>query len=487
MVNKISFDDNWESLQQYQEPEWFKDAKFGIFVHWGVYAVPANSSEWYPRFMYMDSVVWNPDGEVSKIGATQANKYHLKTYGTLDKFGYKDFIPMFKGENFNAKEWVQLFKQSGAKYIIPVADHHDGFAMYNSKHTRWNAVNMGPKKDILGELTKEARANKMKIGASTHFAFNWNYYTYKEGFDTVDPNFSDLYSRPHPHYAPADQEFLAHWWDRTKDIIDNYKPDLLYFDFYSDKEEFTSYHPKIASYLYNKGIEWKRDVVLQSKNYKKITFPEGTHILDIERGKMADISPRSWQTCTSIGTNSWGYVKNWKSKDANTLIDDLVDIVSKNGNMLLNVGPKADGTIPADQVAILNEIGDWLSINGKAIYGSRPWKIFGDGPTEVATGHHSEDSNTTLTANDFRFTTNNGRLYTIAMDWPRSGELNIQALKLGSEYTLAEIKEVTLLGHDTPLTWTQGKDDLNVVLPKEKPCDYAFVLEVKFKNEKHLM
>ncbi|MEH0152648.1 alpha-L-fucosidase [Limibacter armeniacum] len=482
VASQKNFEPNWESLQEYDVPEWFQDAKLGIFIHWGPYAVPAYRSEWYPRFMYMDSVVWGPKGEVKSIGATNVYKHHIEKYGTLDKFGYKDFIPMFKGENFNAKEWVDIFEKSGAKYIVPVAEHHDGFAMYKSNHTRWNAVDMGPKKDILGELTTEARKRKMKIGASSHFAFNWNYYNHKEGFDTMDPQYADLYGKSHDHYTAADEEFLELWWNRTTDIIDNYKPDILWFDFYIDREEFMPYHPKVAAYYYNKGIEWNKDVVLQTKNFKMATFPEGTHVLDIERGKMSDIRQEPWQTDTSIGKNSWSYVENWISKDANTIIDDLVDIVSKNGCLLLNVGPKADGTIPEDQQAILFEIGNWMNVNGDAIYGSRPWKIFGEGPTEVATGHHTEGKNKELTADDFRFTTNNGKLYAISMDWAENGKVTIPALSKGNEYVASQIKQVKLLGSKEKLAWEQTADGLQVSLPAEQPCNHAFVFEVAFED-----
>ncbi|PWJ37943.1 alpha-L-fucosidase [Sediminitomix flava] len=486
IVGKKVYEPNWESLQQYEVPKWFQDAKLGIFIHWGAYSVPAYGSEWYPRLMYMDSVEWSPNGEARKEGPTYINKFHVENFGELNSFGYKDFIPMFKGEHFNAKEWIDIFEKSGAKYIVPVAEHHDGFAMYKSNHTRWNSVDMGPKKDILGELTTEARNRDLKIGASSHYAFNWNYFTYKEGFDTMDPQYSDLYSKPHEHYAPADKEFLSMWWKRTTDIIDNYQPDILWFDFYIDREEFSPYHPKIAAYYYNKGVEWNKDVVLQTKNFKMVTFPEGTHVLDIERGKMSDIRKEPWQTDTSIGKNSWGYVKNWKSKDANTLIDDLVDIVSKNGCLLLNVGPKADGTIPEDQQAILFEMGNWLKVNGKAIYGSRPWKIFGEGPTQVATGHHTEGKNQELTSEDFRFTTNEGRLYAIAMDWAEDGKMIIPAVSTKSNYISAAVQNVKLLGSNSNLDWRQTEKGLELQLPSEKPCEHAFVFEIEFNNNQSL-
>lgn len=477
------FEENWESLQGYEIPEWFQDAKFGIFIHWGPYSVPAFGSEWYPRLMYMDSVIWNPKGVVTSDKPSGIALHHAEKYGHQGKFGYKDFIPQFTAEKFNPQEWIDVFEDAGAKYIVPVAEHHDGFAMYKSNVTRWNSVNMGPKRDVLKELTDEARKRNLKIGASSHFAFNWNYFTYKEGFDTMDPEYADLYSRPHGHYEPADKEFLELWWKRTQDIIDNYQPDILWFDFYMDREEFTPYHPKLAAYYYNKGLEWNKEVVLQNKNFDMVTFPEGTNVLDIERGKMSDIRKETWQTDTSIGKNSWCYVSKWESKSANTLIDDLIDIVSKNGCLLLNVGPKADGTIPEDQKAILAQIGQWLKVNGNAIYGSRPWKIFGEGPTKVATGHHTEKNNKDLTSDDFRYTTNKGKLYAISMDWAESGQVTIPAVAKGSKMIEKAPVNVKLLGSNAKLEWTQTESGLEIQLPSEKPCEHAFAFEITFEEK----
>lgn len=481
---KERFSADWASLQQYEVPTWFKDAKLGIFIHWGAYSVPEYGSEWYPRLMYMDSVVWSPTGELKSDKPNDMYKFHKENFGEPSQFGYKDFIPMFKGQQFNANEWMDLFEKAGAKYIVPVAEHHDGFAMYNSKHTRWNSVNMGPNKDILGDLTKVARDRGMKIGASSHFAFNWNYYTYKEGFDTMDPEYSDLYSRPHDHYAPADKQFLEHWWERTADIIDSYQPDILWFDFYIDREEFVPYHPKLAAYYYNKALDWNKEVVLQTKNFKFDAFPEGTNVLDIERGKMSDIRKEPWQTDTSIGKNSWGYVKNWISKEPNTIVDDLVDIVSKNGCLLLNVGPNKEGVIPQDQQEVLLELGNWLAVNGDAIYESRPWVIFGEGPTKVSNGHHSEGNNEALTADDFRYTVRDGKLYAISMAWPKEGnKVTIPALKAGTEYINSAVSTVKLLGADENLKWSITPRGLEVELPNEKPCKYAYSFEVSFEED----
>ncbi|MDF9796470.1 alpha-L-fucosidase [Catalinimonas alkaloidigena] len=478
-LKSMGYEENWESLKKYEAPDWFKDAKLGIFIHWGPYAVPAFGSEWYPRLMYQDSVVWSPQGEVKSTEPSHVYKHHVEYWGHPSEFGYKDFIPLFKAENFDADAWVDLFEKAGAKYIVPVAEHHDAFAMYDSKNTKWNSVNMGPKRDILGELAKASKAKGLKFGASSHLAFNYNYFNKKKEFDTANPEYADLYNENMEPYSEVSKEFQKVWWNRTKDIIDNYQPDILWFDFYLDRPEFAEYHPKLAAYYYNKGLDWNKEVVLQDKNFDYPSFPEGTIVLDLERGKMSDINKEPWQTDTSIGKNSWGYVTNWISKTPNTLIDDLIDIVSKNGCLLLNVGPKADGTIPEDQQQVLLEIGKWLNTNGDAIYGTRPWKIYGEGPTEVATGHHTEGKNQELTANDFRFTTKNGKLYAIAMDWPENGELLITSLAEGAEHA-EKVSGTKLLGSNDKLQWEQTEDGLMVRLPENKPGEHAFAVEVSF-------
>lgn len=481
VTSSTKFEPNWPSLKRYRAPDWFRDAKFGIFVHWGVYSVPAYLSEWYPRFMYLDEKIWNADFEIERNEPSSAYTYHVKTYGHPGKFGYKDFIPLFKGENFSASEWIDIFKKSGAKYVVPVAEHHDSFAMYNSKYTRWNSVEMGPKRDVLGELFAEGRKAGIKMGASSHLAFNWAYFNHKPEFDTGNPEYDDLYGKNRERTDVMSDEWRETWWNRTKEIIDEYQPDILWFDFYLDKESFRPNHPELAAYYYNKGLDWNKEVVLQTKNFHGfVSYPAGTNVLDLERGKMAKINKNVWQTDTSIGENSWGYIRNWISKTPNRLVDDLVDIVSKNGCLLLNVGPRADGTIPKDQVNVLIEIGNWLSVNGDAVYGSRPWRVFGEGPTSVSSGHMSEDKNKQFTHEDVRFTTKNNRLYAILMDWPQSGEAIVKTLARDSESCKWKIQNLRLLGHDDDLIWKQTDSSLNIQLPSVKPCDHAFVFEVDF-------
>lgn len=480
-TKKEKYEANWQSLRQYKVPDWFRDAKFGIFIHWGVYSVPAYGSEWYPRMMYSDSI-WSPQGKLEKAEASDVYKHHIKTWGPLDKFGYKDFVPMFKAEKFDANEWVSLFKEAGAKYVVPVAEHHDGFAMYNSSHTRWNSVNMGPKRDVAKEIAEAVKKNGLKFGLSSHYAFNWSYYNKKEGFDTNDPQFEDLYGRKHAHYADMDNTFQKHWWNRTKEIIDNYKPDILWFDFYLDRPEMAPYHPKLAAYYYNKGVEWNKSVVLQDKNFNYPSFPQGIVVYDVERGSLSATREDPWQTDTSIGENSWSYVSNWISKTPNRLIDDLIDIVSKNGNLLLNIGPKADGTIPEDQKQVLLEIGKWLKVNGEAIYGTRPWKSFGEGPTQISKGHHSEGKNKAFTSEDFRFTQKGDVVYAIALDWAKDGKFLIKSLGEKAGLVKTAIKNVQLVGGNNKLKWEQEKEGLEIKVDGNAPTDYATVFKITFKK-----
>jgi len=475
------FEPNWESIKKnYKDPEWFSNNKFGIFIHWGAYSVPAFGSEWYPRQMYMDTATFSAQLDLGRKGPNPTYLHHKKTWGDQKEFGYKDFIPMFKAEKFNAKEWIDLFKKAGARYVVPVADHHDGFAMYKSNTTRWNSADMGPKRDVLGELFTEGRKQGLKMGASSHFAFNWSFYNKKDHFDTVDPEYADLYSSKGKDLRePASEKFKQRWWDRTIDLVDNYQPDILYFDFYVDIDDFADLRPKLAAYYYNKGEEWGKEVIINDKNFGHEAFPEGTVIYDLERGKLPGIRKLPWQTDTSIGKNSWSHVTNWDPKTANQLVDDLVDIVSKNGNLLLNVGPKADGTIPDDQRKILLQIGEWLSVNGDAIYDTKYWKTFGEGPTEVKKGHHSEGQNKEFTGQDIRFTQKGDKLYAIMMAWPKGGKVTIKSLGTNSEHAEGlDIKGVRLLGNDTKVNFTQTEGGLVVDGLGEKKGDFAHVLEI---------
>jgi alpha-L-fucosidase len=466
-----TFEPTWESLEQYTTPDWNKDAKFGIFIHWGAYAVPAEGSEWYPRKMYQEN--------------DALNIYHKVTWGDQSTFGYKDFIPKLTAENWNPDVWAELFKLSGAKYVVPVAEHHDGFAMYDSTQTLWNAVDMGPKRDICGELAEAVRIRGMKFGVSSHYAWNWRYYNIQDEFDNSIPKYSGLYGKRHDPKAPASKEFIAHWYARTQELIDKYQPDLVWFDFGFCYPEFEQGRKEIAAYYYNKGIEWNKGVVLNYKRWTKpqegvtkVAFPDGAGTLDLEREKSPRIREFFWQTDTSISRKSWGYIENDVFKTPDSLVDDLVDIVSKNGCLLLNIGPRADGTIPREARNILLSIGKWLDLNGEAIYGTRPWKIYGEGPTGTAEGHLSENKNKPYTSEDIRFTHKGNALYAIALEWPKSGVLQIKCLHKNNTL-LPKLQSIKLIGSKNTITWNQNAEALSIALPKKKPCDFAYVFKIE--------
>ncbi len=457
------YEPTWESLQAYTVPAWFQDAKFGIFVHWGVYAVPAFGTEWYPRQMYIEG---RPEFE-----------HHRKTWGPQGEFGYKDFIPLFKAERWDPAAWVELFKRAGATYVVPVAEHHDGFPMYATDLTPWNASRMGPCRDIITELAEAVRREGLRFGVSSHRAFNWRYYTYADEFDTADPASAQLYSPAHPEDAPASEAFLADWWARTTELVDKFQPDVLWFDFGWHHDEFAPHRAALTAYYYNRALEWGKGVVLQYKD----KFPDGVAVYDIERGKLSDIREDYWQTDTAVSYKSWGYIENDEFKSVTTLVHDLVDIVSKNGNLLLNVGPRPDGVIPDEAAACLLGVGEWLKINGEAIYGTRPWQRFGEGDTEVGVGHHSERDNKPFTASDIRFTTKGRALYAICMGWPGQ-QATIKSLGKGSSIAAEQIAEVTLLGSGQPLEWSQDEGGLTIQAPAEPPCEHAVTFKIALKD-----
>jgi len=469
-TTSVKFQPTWDSLKQYEVPKWNQDAKFGIFIHWGVYAVPAAGSEWYPRNMY------NKDNPLFE--------HHKKTWGDQSEFGYKNFIPMFKAEKWNPDAWAELFQRAGARYVVPVAEHHDGFAMYDSSVTKWNSVNMGPKRDICGELAKAVRKRGMKFGVSSHYAWNWRYYFISDEFDNSNPEYSGLYNIPHDPKTPASPEFIEHWYNRTKELIDKYQPDLFWFDFGFCYPEFEQGRKEIAAYYYNKAIEWNKGVVLNYKRWTKpadgvtkVAFPDGAGTLDLEREKSPRIREFFWQTDTSISEKSWGYIDNDTFKSPDTLVDDLVDIVAKNGCLLLNVGPRPDGTIPQEAKDVLLAIGGWLKINGEAIYNTRCWKIFGEGPTGVAEGHLSESKNKAFTSEDIRFTRKGTALYAITLDWPKDGVLRIKSLNSNTNL-IKGISSITLLGSKARIKWNRDSEALTIDLPDKKPCDYAYVFKI---------
>jgi len=454
---------NWWSLKNYKTPEWFRDAKFGIFIHWGVYSVPAFNNEWYPRQMYQQG--------------TDEFKHQVATYGTQDSFGYKNFIPLFTADHFDADAWAELFKKSGARYVVPVAEHHDGFAMYKTALSKWNAAEMGPKRDIIGLLSVAIQKQGLIFGLSSHRIEHWWFMNggrkYKS--DVNDPRYADFYGPAREESETPSPEYMNDWLLRCTELVDKYKPQLFWFDWWIEQPAMDPYRKSFAAYYYNKGLEWNKGVVI---NYKNLAYPEDAAVLDIERGKLGGIRVLAWQTDDAIGNRSWGYTKTNTFKSAQYVITNLIDIVSKNGNLLLNIGPRPDGTITNEETQVLLETGKWLSINGDAIYGTRPWKIYGEGPTESASGSFA-DQKIPFNAKDIRFTTHGEILYATTLDLPKE---NTTIKNLGTAMNNGTVDKVELLGSGEKVKWQQETDSLIIFPSIRYPSENAVVYRITFKK-----
>lgn len=459
-IQKGPYSDTWDSLQHYRVPEWFRKAKFGIFIHWGVYSVPEFGSEWYSRNMY--------------IQGSEEYNYHMEHFGKHDKFGYKDFIPQLTGEYFDPEEWCSLFKEAGAGYVVPVAEHHDGFQMYQSEISEWNAWEMGPCRDILGELTEAAKERGIISGVSSHRIEHWFFMGNGKKFDSdvkeplergdfywpsmPEPDFKDLFSTP----APS-AEFMEDWLCRTCEIIDKYHPRLLYFDWWIQHSAAKPYLKKLAAYYYNCAAERGEEVVIC---YKHDAFQFGSAVVEIERGQFADAKPYYWQTDTSVALNSWCYTKNNTYRSAQEIVCDLVDIVSKNGNLLLNIGPKRDGTIPVEDAKILRGIGGWLKTNGEAIYGSSVWRVSGEGPTKITEGQFSDGIRKNYTSEDIRYTVNGSSLYAIVLKSSSDGRYLLKELGERDAWHKAFfhgiVLNVSVLGYSEKPEWHRDREGMHV-------------------------
>lgn len=454
---------DWDSLTAAQAPGWFGQERLGIFIHWGVYSVPAYSSEWYSRNMYVEG--------------TPPFEHHVKTYGPQKEFGYKDFIPMFQAEKFDPAEWIRLFREAGAGYLFPVAEHHDGFQMYDSELSDWNAVKMGPKRDVLGGLKEEAEKNGMQFCTSSHRAEHWFFMGHGKKFDSdvkepmqkgdlywpamPEADHMDLYSEPYPT-----AEYLDDWLARTAELILNYQPKLLYFDWWIQHEAFKPYLKKLAAFYYNCGEKWGQPVQIC---YKHDAMAFGSGIVEMERGGFAEAKPYTWQTDTAVARNSWSYTDAQDYKSSNEIIITLVDVVSKNGNLLLNIGPKADGTIPEGDRRILEELGAWMRVNSEAINGAKVWRYSMEGPTESAEGQFTDQQEKQYTTQDYRFTANHGNIYAIALKCPEDGKFLIHSLAKDTSETRPVfhgiIENVEILGYDGAVKWQVQEDGLAVEAP----------------------
>ena len=497
----MKYEPTWDSLSQYEIPDWFRDSKFGIFLHWGVQSVPADNG-WYARFMYMqEGALWG-----------NAYEHHIENYGHPSLFGYKDLIPLWKAEHWDPSALVAFFKEIGARYVVPVAVHHDNFDNYDSSFQPWNSVKMGPKRDVVAEWKKAAMANGLRFGVSTHSDRMWDWFITAQASDSVgelmgvpyDGNLSpedgeglwwegldpkDLYGPIRSLDQEPDSKYCDLWLKRTLELIDKYQPDLLYFDGPLPivrpiengglpHDIRSRYGLKVAAHFYNANELWHdghQEAILNIKEWEPGSVPnEAAIVLDIEKGQSERMREHPWQTDTSLNTE-WYYSPEPLELGETMVIHNLCDIVSKNGNLLLNVGLRADGTLPQDQKLILEEVGRWLAINGEAIYGSRPWTHFGEGPTGIEHGDFKQNKEP-FTVGDFRFTTKGDALYAITFAIAENNQVLITSIKKDENLWFGLLQNVKVLGDSKELTWSFTNEGLVVEIPEDISWMYGLVL-----------
>jgi alpha-L-fucosidase len=509
------FQPTWDSLHQYQVPDWFRDAKFGIWAHWGPQCEPEDG-DWYARNMYIE-------------GKPQ-NKFHVEHYGPPSQFGFKDVIHQWKAENWDPQKLMALYKRAGAQYFFALADHHDNFDLWDSKYQPWNSVKVGPGKDLIAGWAKAARDNGMRFGVSVHASHAWAWYQPAQGADKTGPyagvpydgkltkadgkgqwwdglDPQDLYAQNH---APGrkmvwnwdasqgssvpDLAYCEKFYNRIVDLVNKYQPDLLYFD-----DSVLPLWPisdaglKIAAHFYNSNMALhggKLEAVMFNKDLND--DQKKCMTLDIERGHSSGIEPLPWQTDTCIG--DWHYQRalflHHKYKTARSVIQSLADIVSKNGNLLLNIPVRGDGTIDDDEVAVVQGIGNWMQVNKECIFGTRPWSVFGEGPVAESTPppnarglNFNEGKGLPFTADDIRYTTKGNILYAISLGVPEK-PLHLKSAGSASKFLTKNVSDVSILGDPEKVQWTQTAEALAIDPPHSKPkTDYAVVYKITLADK----
>jgi alpha-L-fucosidase len=512
-VSAGPFQPSWDSLRQYRAPEWFRDAKFGIWAHWGPQCQPEHG-DWYAREMYLE-------GSADYLD-------HLTRYGHPSKAGFKDIIHEWKAEKWNPDALVSLYKRVGAQYFFALANHHDNLDLWDSRYQPWNSVNVGPRKNIIAGWARAARANGLRFGVSVHAAHAWSWYEPAQGADREGPlagvpydgkltkaagagqwwaglDPQDLYAQGHqpsngfqsPNsiharwnwgngVTPPTEAYCRKFLDRTLDLVDRYEPDLLYFD-----DTALPFWPindvglRIAAHYYNGNVR-RHLGALEAVIFGKILDAQQRQCMvwDIERGQANEILPFPWQTDTCIG--EWHYdrriYEQGRYRTAEAVVRMLVDIVSKNGNLLLNIPVRGNGSLDDKEMRVLEGIEAWMKVNRESIIASRPWRVFGEGPATqgaaLSAQGFNEGRGKPFTASDIRFTTRGDTLYAIALGWPEGGRLLVTSLANGSP-DRGEIRSVRLLGNPGGLKWSRDQQGLVVQVPATPPCDYAYVLEIE--------
>jgi alpha-L-fucosidase len=473
------YKENWESLSKHNEQaDWLKDAKFGIYFHWGVYSVPAFVNEWYPSNMHYKG--------------KREYKHHIEKYGKHSEFGYHDFVPMFKAEKFDAEAWAELFKKAGAKFAGPVAEHHDGFSMWASDITPWNVGSKGPKKDITGELEDAIKSRDMKFITTFHHARNLqrykneppqkyygkSHYPYVKGLPPTseDAELKYLYGN-----IPEAQWLEEVWFGKLKEVINKYQPDIIWFDSWLDQIP-EKYRQKFCAYYLNEAKKWDKEVVIIRK---QDDLPLTCSIDDLEKSRMNKIKEQLWMTDETVSTGSWCYTENLKVKPAKDVLHVLIDIVSKNGVLLLNVSPKASGEIPQEQQKVLEQLGSWLDVHGQSIYGTRPWYTFGEGPTKEPDGHfknHHKFLKIKYSHKDVRYTKKGNFLYVNFLGKvPNNYSTTLKAFAKENLPNPINIKKVKLIGSDEPIDWNLEGDGLHIKFPTKPQQEIATTLKIYIK------